>query len=227
MKPYVVMYNAISLDGRINGFDVDMDLYYGQISRWSENATLVGCDTLLQGLGEVPAETEADLACDAVDPEDQRPLLVVPDSRGRFRHWHFLRQQPYWRDFLVLCTRKTPPDYLDYLDQRSIHRCIVGDDRVDYVAALAMLNEKFGVSVVRMDSGGTLNGILLRAGLVDEVNLLVHPVLVGGTSTKSFFEDRAHGDLESYLSLSLKGVEQVKNGLLLLTYDVVGSKRSD
>jgi 2,5-diamino-6-(ribosylamino)-4(3H)-pyrimidinone 5'-phosphate reductase len=32
---------------------------------------------------------------------------------------------------------------------------------------------------VRVDSGGALNGALLRAGLVDEVSLLVHPVLAG------------------------------------------------
>ena len=32
---------------------------------------------------------------------------------------------------------------------------------------------------MRVDSGGALNGALLRAGLVDELSLLVHPVLVG------------------------------------------------
>ena len=32
---------------------------------------------------------------------------------------------------------------------------------------------------MRVDSGGALNGALLRAGLVDEISLLVHPVLVG------------------------------------------------
>ena len=32
---------------------------------------------------------------------------------------------------------------------------------------------------VRVDSGGVLNGALLQAGLVDEISLLVHPLLVG------------------------------------------------
>lgn len=227
MKPYVVMYNAVSVDGRIGGFDVDMELYYGQVGRWDEGATLVGCDTLLAGMGEVPAENEADLTCAAVDPEDPRPLLVVPDSRGRFRQWHFLRQQAYWKDFVALCTRKTPPDYLEYLEKRSIPHCIVGDDQVDYAAALTMLNETFGVTVVRMDSGGTLNGVLLRAGLVDELNLLVHPLLVGGVSTKSFFEDSQGEDLGSSVPLSFKGVQRVRDDLLLLTYGVAGSQRSD
>ena len=45
---------------------------------------------------------------------------------------------------------------------------------LDLPAALAGFE-----GVVRVDSGGALNGALLRAGLVDEISLLVHPVLVG------------------------------------------------
>jgi hypothetical protein len=35
------------------------------------------------------------------------------------------------------------------------------------------------VQAVRVDAGGTLNGLLLRAGLVDEVSLIVAPYLAG------------------------------------------------
>lgn len=222
MKPYVVMYNAISLDGRITGFPADLGLYYEQVAKWDETATLVGCDTLLAAPGEIPPETESDWAIANVDPNDRRPILVVPDSRGRFRNWHFLRQQPYWKDFLILCTERTPPEYLDYLNERTIGYRLVGTDHVDYARALRVLSEEFGVTVVRMDSGGTLNGIFLQAGLVDEVNLLVHPVLAGGTSTKMFFEvtEHASGDL---VQLNFRNVEMLRDGMLLLTYDVVRS----
>jgi len=40
---------------------------------------------------------------------------------------------------------------------------------------------------------GRLNGVLFRAGLVDEVSVLVNPCLVGGTSPRSIF--RARSDL--------------------------------
>ena len=77
----------------------------------------------------------------------------------------------------------------------------------------------FGVTVVRVDSGGTLNGVLLRAGLVDELHLLIHPTLVGGTSQKTFFNDLTseNGDV-----IPLRFIEsQVEDkGILRLSYAV-------
>ena len=43
------------------------------------------------------------------------------------------------------------------------------------------------MKVVSVDRGGTLNGILLRDGLVDEISILVCPSRVGGMSPKSIF----------------------------------------
>ncbi len=43
------------------------------------------------------------------------------------------------------------------------------------------------MQTLRVDSGGTLNGVLLRAGLVDEISLLIQPELVGGTSPRTVF----------------------------------------
>lgn len=39
--------------------------------------------------------------------------------------------------------------------------------------------------VMRVDTGGTLNGILLRQGLVTEVSLFIYPSLVGGEKQSS------------------------------------------
>jgi 2,5-diamino-6-(ribosylamino)-4(3H)-pyrimidinone 5'-phosphate reductase len=59
-----------------------------------------------------------------------------------------------------------------------------GEERVDLVAVLAMLAEREGAGVVRVDSGGALTGALLDAGLVDELSLLVHPCVVGGATDR-------------------------------------------
>jgi hypothetical protein len=64
---------------------------------------------------------------------------------------------------------------------------VCGDERVDLPAALELLRREHGARAVRVDSGGRLNGAFLRAGLVDEVSLLVHAVLVGGRTPRSMF----------------------------------------
>jgi riboflavin-specific deaminase-like protein len=57
----------------------------------------------------------------------------------------------------------------------------VGDDGVDLHLALALLAE-LGHRTVLCEGGPTLNGQLLVAGLVDEIDLTISPLLVGGSS---------------------------------------------
>jgi len=104
-----------------------------------------------------------------------------------------------------------------------LHRADVdlSDERVDLRAALEELNVRYGVESVLLDSGGTLNGVLLRAGLVDEVSLLVAPCLVGGTTSRSFFRAPDLSSAEGVIPLKLAHVEQMGDGVVWLRYDVV------
>lgn len=221
MKPYVIMYNAVSLDSRFDWFSPDIGLFYEQVYKWNEDATLVGCDTLLNPPEPMPEDTEEDISLPDIEPHDSRAILVVPDSRGRFRKWNYLRKQQYWKDFISLCSKKTPADHIEYLKQRKIKYLTVGDDYVDYKKALEKLNKEFGIKAMRIDSGGTLCGILLRLGLVDEVNLLVHPVLVGGTSPKTFFKADDLETAEGVIDLKLKDIKKLKDDIILLSYEII------
>jgi 2,5-diamino-6-(ribosylamino)-4(3H)-pyrimidinone 5'-phosphate reductase len=153
-------------------------------------------------------------------PGRTRPLLAITDSRGRVRHWVALSQAGYWRGMVALTSRATPVEYLEYLRERQVEIVVAGEVRVELGEALSVLNTRFGVQVVRVDSGGTLNGALLRAGLVDEVSVLVSPHLVGGLSPRSIF--RAP-DLESagdVIPLKLAHLERLDGGVVWLRYEV-------
>lgn len=184
MLPRVILHNAVSLDGRIDGFPVDLQQYYTLAATWKEDATLAGSETFLKAAGIAPPEDESAFIPPETDPSDQDPgdqraILVIPDSRGRIRTWHYLRSLPYWRHFVALCSESTPRDYLDYLKERHIDCIIAGEDHVDLRMALEELYSRYAVRVVRVDSGGTLNGLLLRQGLVSEVSVIIYPSLVG------------------------------------------------
>jgi hypothetical protein len=56
MRPKVILYAAISLDGRTTGFPVDMGTFYSLAQEWTEDATLAGCDTLLKAAQDLPEE---------------------------------------------------------------------------------------------------------------------------------------------------------------------------
>lgn len=61
-----------------------------------------------------------------------------------------------------------------------------GHGRVDLAAAMAGVEALVGpVEVVQAEGGPTLNAALLAADLVDELNLTIAPMLVGGSSLRA------------------------------------------
>lgn len=217
MKPFVVVYNAITVDGGITGFEADLATYYGIASDWPIDAILVGADTfLLSGEGFDRADR-----IPAKKPEPKGGhLMVIPDSKGRIKNIKMLRNSEYWGDILILCSHATPRSHLEYLKKRRVEYFVAGDEHVDLAAALDYLNDKHGVKYVRVDSGGRLNGALLQAGLVDEVVTLIHPQVVGNARKGTMFVLPQAAEGESAIPLELISVKRMGRGLVLIRYSV-------
>lgn len=83
---------------------------------------------------------------------------------------------------LVLTTRRAPTARAAALGAVAEVQEL-GDDDVDLAAALAHLRA-LGATTVVCEGGPSLNGQLLAADLLDEVNLTLSPDLVGGDSSR-------------------------------------------
>jgi 2,5-diamino-6-(ribosylamino)-4(3H)-pyrimidinone 5'-phosphate reductase len=217
--PRIVLHNEVSLDGRMDWFAPDIGQYYELAGTWPADAILAGSETILSAPEQSSDAEVTKPEADELQDNSSLPLLVVPDSRGRIQNWGFWKYQPYWRDVVVLCSQTTPDTYLQYLHEHTIDHITSGDDRVDLPSALEELATRYGVKLIRVDSGGTLNGVLLRAGLVDEVSLLIDPCLVGGTSPRSFFRVPDLSSAEGIVPLTLRHCEEVKGGVVWLRYE--------
>lgn len=214
MLPRVVLHVEASLDGRIDFIDPDVGRFYALAARIGEDAILTGADTLLEGEG-LPAQDDA-------EPPAPRasggPLFVVTDSRCRFDRWNWLRAQPYWRDAVALVADASPAEGVARLERLGVTAIVAGRERVDLRAALASLAERFAVRTVRVDSGGALSGALVRAGLVDEVSVLLEPLLVGGRTPRTFLRGPDPSAPGEVLPLRLEAVEQLPDGVVWLRY---------
>jgi len=202
-------------------FTPDIGLYYEIASRFDEDAMLSGSNTILA----MPTEEEPEEGDEMAEPPETgadgaRRLLVVVDSRGRGRNWPFLQKQPYWRDVVALCSGTTPQSHLEYLDREHVAYIVTGEEHVDLRAALEELNVRYGVQKVRVDSGGILNGLLLRAGLVDEVSVLIDPSLVGGMSPRSILTAPDLTSSEGVIGLRLVHLERFEGDVVWLRYEV-------
>ncbi|MGE5861265.1 MAG: dihydrofolate reductase family protein, partial [Ignavibacteria bacterium] len=63
-------------------------------------------------------------------------------------------------------------------------------------------------------------GVLLRAGLVDEVSILISPSLVGGFSPNSFYRAPDLKSTEEVISLNLIHFERLREDIIWLRYKV-------
>lgn len=219
MPPEVVIHVAVSADGRSTGFVPRMELFYGLLPIWGEDVTLAGSETIRVALDEFSGEAMPE-ATEGAPSEGERPLLVIVDSRGRITDFEPLRAFPSWRDIVVACSRATPPEHLAALEAAGVGAIVTGDERVDLAALLVALEAGYAARVVRVESGGVLNGALLRAGLVTEVSLLVHPVLLGGTSPASMFRAPDLEGPEGAIDLDLLEVRHLVGDAVWLRYAV-------
>jgi 2,5-diamino-6-(ribosylamino)-4(3H)-pyrimidinone 5'-phosphate reductase len=121
---------------------------------------------------------------------------------------------------VALCAESTPASHVRYLHAQQVPAIIAGAERVDLGRALEALYEQFGVKKVRVDSGGVLNGALLRAGLVDEVSVVINPELVGGESPMTIFVAPDLTTNEDVIGLKLLQVERTQGDYLWVRYQV-------
>jgi 2,5-diamino-6-(ribosylamino)-4(3H)-pyrimidinone 5'-phosphate reductase len=199
VRPHTVVHVAVSLDGATTGFDPDQGRFYELAARWEEDVTLAGADTIL-------AQEQALSAAPRPGRAEGGPLLAVVDGRARVGEWEALRDCGHWSDVVALrCAGASGAP------EREI---VTGGDRVDLGEALATLGRE-GARTVRVDSGGGLTGALLAAALVDELSLLVHPVLVG-TGGKRWHGDGPGRDLR----LDPIGADGFDDGVRWLRYRV-------
>jgi 2,5-diamino-6-(ribosylamino)-4(3H)-pyrimidinone 5'-phosphate reductase len=118
---------------------------------------------------------------------------------------------------------EAPEEELAYLQGEGVEFILAGKDHIDFRAALEALYSRHGVRTVRVDSGGTLDGVLLREGLVDEISLLIEPSLVGGTPPRSFFVAPDLRSPEDLIHLRLAHVKQLRDGTVWIHYDITRS----
>lgn len=221
-RPKIIMINAVSLDGSFVGFKFDMRLISDLTHDYRTVMVLEGSQSEVEGVtdlykGNIPAEEESDFIKPDRGPEE--PYFVVPDSRGITKGLlHASRRLGFVRDVILLVTEKTSREFIDYLEERHFDYFVCGKDKVDFVKAFDLLSDRYGVDKIRVDAGPTLNRVLLDQGLIDEILLIVYPVLVGGSSDKLLNQliNSAEG-----INLELIEGREAGMGTMLLHYRVI------
>lgn len=95
--------------------------------------------------------------------------------------------------------------------------------KVDLKDVLEQLFEQ-GAKRVTIQTGGELNAAFLRSGLIDNISIVIAPVLIGGKSTPTLVDGeslRTHKQLSSIRALKLVSCDKLNNSYLRLRYKVL------
>ena len=217
MVPEIILHNSVSLDGSLTNFEPNMGLHYQIAGNYKPDAHLIGSNTIKIGIelyGEgIPQEEEEDFQKPKRDAN--LPYWVIPDTRGALKGLlHTCRRFRFCRDVIVLISESTPRGYIDYLAERNYYYHVVGEDRVDLEASFEILSTRYQVKKVLADTGRILSNLLLEHGLVSEISLLIHPIIVGRKSYNIF------GNINRNFSLKLQKKETFDNKYVWLAYKV-------
>ena len=217
MFPKIIIHNSISVDGSLTNFEPNMGLHYKIAGNYKPDAHLIGSNTAkigatLYGNG-IPQEEKRDFKKSKRDKK--LPYWVMIDTKGALRGiLHICRRFEFSRDIIVLLSDSTPEEYIEYLKERNYDYHIAGKSHVDLKEAFKILATQYGIKTVLTDTGRILGNLLLNQGLVSEISLLIHPLIVGKNAYPIL------SDVKNTLNLTLQKKETLDKGYIWLVYKV-------
>ena len=126
----------------------------------------------------------------------------------------------HWGEKLILVTtNKEHPAF----STKNNNLDILLYDELDLNKLLEDLYSKYDAKRLTIQSGGTLNGLFIRNKLIDYVNIVIAPILVGGKDVPTLVDGETikdESELNKLLPLELLECNKLENSYIELKYKV-------
>jgi riboflavin biosynthesis pyrimidine reductase len=229
MKPHIICHMASSIDGRIlperwtpSGAH-SHEMYEVLHGRLGGGSWLVGRVTGQEFAKReaYPDRPEASFPRTAWLPKtDAVAYGVVLDARGKIA-WG--RSDVGGDPIVVVLTKAVSDAHLAGLREDGVGYVFAGETDLDLHQVVATLNTELGIDRLLLEGGGHLNGGFLRAGLIDEISLMLVPAIDGASGAPAVFDGSgvATSELLPIDTLALVSHEVMDGGIVWLRYRVI------
>lgn len=227
-RPQTTLFMLVSVDGKIStGSNDDRDF----------DKDLHKTDGIKEGLQQYyDLEQQTDLCSfnsgrvmakvgwnETKDSIEKIPVdFVIVDNKPHLTELGVTNLLARTKKLYLVMTNKEHPA-LRVLDPNL--EVITYEDAVDFNDLFIKLAEK-GIDKVTIQSGGELNAILIRSGLLDYISLVYAPLFVGGKNTTSLVDGKSietNEDLKLLKTMTLIEAKPLENSFLHLRYKVNNS----
>jgi len=175
--------------------------------------------------GRILAKLRPDKPEDQPEPADAAPFLssIVVDSKPWLTP-EDVRRVARQLKHLYLVTGNADHPAFAMQDETDNLTVLHYPDGIDFTDLFRKMKQDYGADRITIQSGGTLNATLVRAGLVDHVLLVVAPLLVGGRATPTLIDGpsfQTEADLLGLKALKLTKCETLGDSYVRLEYDII------
>jgi riboflavin biosynthesis pyrimidine reductase len=225
MKPYVICHMVSSLDGRIwssrwRPSDTPAAKLFEPLHDQLEgDAWLVGRVTGREfAKGDTyPARPDATFPREAwFARRDAASYGIVLDAHGKIA---WARSDIGGDPIVVVLTEQVADSHLAGLRSDGVSYIFAGKTALDLRLALEIVNRELGVKRLLLEGGGVANGEFLRAGLVDEISLVIAPAIDGAKGGPHVYDsrDETAGPLP-LRRMTLQQCQELEGGAVWLRY---------
>ena len=218
-----------SLDGKISSGDtdkLDVDRDWKKIKGVKEGLYQYydleqSTDTVSFNTGRVMAKigiNERKLAKNKVPVR-----FVLVDSKPHLKASGVRYLSSWLKHVYIVTTNKNHPAY-DLQEELGNVTVLPFSKKINFAKLFSILNKDHAVKRMTIQSGGTMNAHLLRAGLIDRVSIVIAPLIVGGSTTATLVDGEAlHSvkELNKLVPLQLVDTKKLKNSYLHVLYKVI------
>lgn len=230
-RPFTTLFMLSSLDGKIstgNVDELDVDKDFPRIAGIREGLHQYydlekQTDRVSFNSGKVQAKVGVNQRTWEKDTDDVS--FVVVDNKPHLDTQgteYFAKRSD---SFYLITTNKDHPA-LTLKDTYPTMHILFYEEEIDFVDVFRIFKEDFGIEKITIQTGGALNAVFLRLGLIDKVSIVVAPCLIGGKDTQSLIGGdslQIQEDLKKIKALKLIKCNVLDNSYLHVQYEVINN----
>ena len=224
-RPITTLFMLMSVDGKISTgasdvLDVDQDFpYMDGVKEGLHQYYEIEQTTDLWSLNTGRVQAKLGVNEKEMPPKTPVSFVLVDNSHLNEHGVRFFCELS--KQFVLITTNPDHPAFRVKADNLGI----ILQKKQCLEEALVRLKEEYGCDRITIQSGGTVNGLFLREKLFDFVDIVVAPVLVGGTNTSTLIDGESittREELDKLGILKLIDCEQLEDSYVRLRYEVIG-----
>lgn len=227
--PVTTLFLLMSLDGKINSGasdELDVDRDWCKIDGVKEGLhqyyEIEGTtDKYSLNTGKVMSKIGVN---DKKEPKEKLGVRFVIVDRKPHLTERGVEYLCKWVEKLFLVTDNKEHPAFKVKDKYKNLEILYYEAGIDLEKMLADMKEKYGAERITIQSGGTLNGEFLRANLIDYVNIVIAPILVGGKDTNTLIDGTSitkTSELNKIKAMKLLECKELKDSYIELKYEVI------